>query len=64
MRIVIDDVLCEGNAECAKIAPEVFVVGDDDRARLLVERPPEALRARIEAAVRRCPRQALSLRDD
>src|SRR5438128_1268175 len=31
MRIVIDDELCEGNAECMKIAPEVFVVGDDDR---------------------------------
>jgi ferredoxin len=64
MRVVIDETLCEGNAECMKIAPEVFVVGDDDRARLLVERPPEASRARIEAAVRRCPRQALSIRDD
>jgi len=64
MRVVIDPDLCEGNAECMKIAPEVFVVGDDDRARLLVERPPDALRARVEIAVRRCPRQALALRDD
>jgi ferredoxin len=64
MRVVIDEVLCEGNAECMKIAPEVFVVGDDDRARLLVDPPPEALRPRIEAAVRRCPRQALAIRDD
>jgi ferredoxin len=64
MRVVIDDTLCEGNSECMKIAPEVFVVGDDDRARLLVDPPPDALRARIETAVRRCPRQALSIRDD
>jgi ferredoxin len=64
MRVVIDEALCEGNSECMKIAPEVFVVGDDDRARLLVERPPEGLRARIEAAVRRCPRQALAIQDD
>jgi len=61
MRIVIDDELCEGNAECMKIAPEVFVVGDDDRARLLVERPAEAQRAAIERAVRRCPRQAIRI---
>jgi ferredoxin len=64
MRVVIDDALCEGNAECMKIAPEVFVVGDDDRARLLTERPPEPLRARVEAAVRRCPRQAIAIRDE
>jgi len=64
MRIVIDEMLCEGNAECMKAAPEVFVVGDDDRARLLIERPPDELRARVEAAVRRCPRQAIALRDD
>ena len=64
MRVIIDETLCEGNAECMKAAPEVFVVGDDDRARLLIERPPEALRARVELAVRRCPRQALSIRDD
>ena len=61
MRIVIDDELCEGNAECMKIAPEVFVVGDDDRARLLVEQPPETLRAAVERAVRRCPRQAIRI---
>ena len=64
MRVVIDEMLCEGNAECMKAAPEVFVVGDDDRARLLVDRPPEALRARVEAAVRRCPRQALAIREE
>jgi len=64
MRVVIDEMLCEGNAECMRAAPEVFVVGDDDRASLLVERPPDALRANVETAVRRCPRQAITLRDD
>jgi ferredoxin len=64
MRVVIDEMLCEGNAECMKAAPEIFVVDDDDRARLLIERPPDALRARVEVAVRRCPRQAITLRDD
>jgi ferredoxin len=64
MHLVVDQELCEGNAECMKIAPAVFVVGDDDRARLLVERPGEALRPAVEAAVHRCPRQALSIVED
>jgi len=63
MRVVIDENLCEGNAECMRLAPEVFVVGDDDRAHLLVEQPDESLRSRVEAAVRRCPRQALAIRE-
>lgn len=61
MKIQIDMDLCEGNAVCSKVAPEVFTVGDDDKASLLDENPGEDLRAKIEAAVRRCPRQALSL---
>jgi len=61
MKINIDYDLCEGNAVCMKVAPEVFVVGDDDRARLLIANPGEDLRAKVEAAVRRCPRQALAI---
>ncbi len=62
MKIVIDMDLCEGNALCAKIAPEVFAVGEDDKASLINNNPGEELRAKIETAVRRCPRQALSIR--
>jgi ferredoxin len=64
MRVVVDHQLCEGNAVCMRVCPEVFVVGDDDQAHLLIERPDERLRASVEAAVRRCPRQALSLHED
>ena len=61
MRVIVNRELCEGNAVCMQVAPEVFVVDDDDKARALVERPDEALRAKVEQAVRRCPRQALSI---
>ncbi len=64
MKLVVDYDLCEGNAECMKAAPEVFEVGDDDRAKLLVERPGEDLRAKVEKAVRRCPRQAITVIED
>lgn len=63
MKVVVDYDLCEGNAVCMKVAPEVFEVGDDDRARVLLDNPGEDLRAKIEAAVRRCPRQALAIVD-
>jgi ferredoxin len=64
MRILVDNDLCEGNAVCVRVAPEIFTVGDDDRAHLLIERPDESLRGKVEAAVRRCPRQALSIKEE
>jgi len=60
--VVVDVELCEGNAVCANLAPEVFVVGDDDLAHVKAEPVPETLLAKVETAVRRCPRQALTLK--
>ena len=61
MRVLVNRDLCEGNGVCAQVAPEVFAVGDDDQAKLLVAEPGEELRAKILEAVRRCPRQALAI---
>jgi ferredoxin len=61
MRVIVDYTLCESNAICTRLAPEVFEVRDDDRLYLKTDRPAEALRAKVEEAVRRCPKQALSL---
>ena len=63
MRVIVDETLCESNAVCMRLVPEVFEVRDDDRLYLKTDRPPEALRARVEEAVRRCPKQALTLAD-
>ena len=64
MRVVVNRDLCEGNAYCVKEAPEVFELGDDDQARLLIEHPDASLRAKVDRAVRRCPRNALALLED
>ena len=64
MRVVVNRDLCEGNALCVKEAPEVFALSDDDQARILIERPIESLRAKVDRAVRRCPRNALTLLED
>jgi ferredoxin len=64
MRVIVDPALCEGNAICQRVAPEVFEVGDDDQARVLAEHPAEGLRGKVELAVKRCPRQAIRLLED
>ncbi|MFZ0658273.1 MAG: ferredoxin [Candidatus Binataceae bacterium] len=63
MKVVIDLKLCEGNQRCQESAPEVFDVRDDDKAHLLIENPPESLRAKVKLAIKMCPRQAITLED-
>lgn len=60
-RVVVDFDLCESNAVCMSIAPEVFEVRDDDFLYILDEHPPESLRPKVEQAVRSCPKQAISI---
>ena len=43
-RVVVDYDLCESNAICMQVAPEVFEVRDDDFLYLLTEEPGEELR--------------------
>lgn len=61
MQVIVDFDVCESNAVCMAIAPEVFEVRDDDFLYVLVENPPEDLRDKVEEAVRRCPKQAIRL---
>jgi ferredoxin len=61
MRIVVDYDVCESNALCMAAAPEVFEVRDDDNLYVLDETPGEELRAKVEEAVRRCPKQAITI---
>ena len=63
MRVVVDRDVCESNAICVGMAPEVFEVDDDDNLNILQENPPDALRGKVEQAVRMCPKQALTLLD-
>jgi ferredoxin len=65
MKLVVNYDLCEANAVCVRIAPDVFRLDDiEDRVNLLVERPGEELRDKLEKAVKRCPKGALSIADE
>ena len=63
MRVKVDYDLCEANAVCMDIAPDVFKVDDSDHLHILVEHPPESMRAKLEECVRLCPRQAISIQE-
>ncbi len=61
MRVTVDWTLCESNGICVEVAPEVFDLHDDDTLHVLVDEVDAARLPVVETAVRRCPRQALSL---
>jgi ferredoxin len=61
MRVVVDYDLCESNALCMESAPEVFEVRDDDFMYVLQDNPPEELRAKVQEAAHRCPKQAIKI---
>jgi ferredoxin len=61
MKIIVDSDLCEANAQCVKVAPDVFRLDDEDKLHLLIAEIPEERRAQMETAVRKCPRRALSI---
>jgi ferredoxin len=65
VKIVVDLDLCQGHGVCVEEAPELFAL---DRATekvvVLDAQPPEALRAKLAAAVKYCPTRALRLVED
>jgi ferredoxin len=63
VRIVVNRMLCESNAVCVGLAPDVFDLDDDDVLQILTENPSEEQRPLVEAAVRNCPKQALSIEE-
>ncbi len=63
MRVVVDFDKCKSNAVCMGVAPEVFEVRDDNFLYILQDEPPEALRPKVDQAVRDCPTNAISIEE-
>jgi ferredoxin len=59
--VVVNWDLCDGNAACVVEAPNVFDIDEDENLVVLQEQIPAEELAPVEAAVRACPKQALSL---
>ncbi|MBF8186744.1 ferredoxin [Nonomuraea sp. K274] len=63
MRVKVDELVCEANAVCMGLAPEVFEVDDDDHLHILLPEPPPERLDQVRHAVRSCPKAALSLEE-
>lgn len=64
MRIRVDRDLCQGHGTCVAEAPELFRLDANGDLEVILEAPPEALHAKLAAAVRYCPTKALSIEKD
>ena len=60
-KINVDYDLCESNALCEALAPDHFMVDDNDNLQILDERVTEENQELIEQAVAICPKSAISI---
>jgi ferredoxin len=61
MKVKVDHDACEGHGKCAKAAPAVFELRDDDLSYVLIDEIPESEVERVRTAARMCPRQAIQI---
>lgn len=68
MKVMVDLALCQGHSVCMGEAPEVFEVIEEDngypQVRVLLQNPPEALRAKLMKAVKYCPNHVITVLED
>jgi ferredoxin len=64
MRVRVDRDLCESNAVCAGLLPDVFELDDDENMVILQPEVPAGLEGQVRLAVRSCPKTALRLEDE
>jgi ferredoxin len=64
MKITVDFDLCESNALCEALAPDVFELDDDDYLVLKAEHTTPENEADVRKAVAACPRAAIRLEEE
>ena len=66
--MVVDLELCAAHGVCEGEAPKIFRVieqpGGYAHVEVILERPPEELRASAEAAARLCPNRVITIVED
>ncbi len=64
MKIKVDFDLCESNALCEAMAPEVFELDDDDYLVVKSDQTTDENIEDVKRAVAACPRAAITLVED
>ncbi|MCW2799672.1 MAG: ferredoxin [Aeromicrobium sp.] len=63
-RVEVDYDVCEANALCEALAPDVFALDDDDNLQVEDPTVTDENRARVTQAVAACPKSALRIVED
>jgi len=61
MKVVIDADICMGCGICEGIQPDVFSMGSEPYAVVLLDPVPEQYRADVEEAIEECPEEAIAI---
>ncbi len=64
MRVNVDPDTCLGCGVCESIAPDIFSLGDEIYALVLINPVPEQMRDVVEEAVAECPEEAISIEEE
>ena len=59
MKVVVDSDTCLGCGICESIAPDIFTLGDEIYAKVIMNPVPEQMRDIVEEAVSECPEEAI-----
>lgn len=64
MKVVIDEDMCLGCGICEGVAPDVFTLGSESHAVVLLDPVPDKYRADVADAIEQCPEEAISIVKD
>ncbi len=61
MRVIVDPDLCLGCGVCESIEPDIFELGDELNAKVILDPIPENYLLAVEEAIAECPEVAITL---
>lgn len=64
MKAAVDQEDCLGCGVCVDVCPEVFEMGRDDKAEVIVEVVPLEAEDRCREAAEMCPEEAITVVDE
>ncbi len=64
MKVIVDPDLCMGCGVCESIAPEIFVLGDELHATVIMDPISEKFRFSVEEAIAECPEMSIKIMED
>jgi ferredoxin len=61
MKAIVDKNLCLGCGICVEVCPEVFEMGDDNKAAVKVDPVPPEVEGSCRDAAEQCPESAIKI---